>query len=73
MLDGNIIRSFELLHMSPSSSGLGHWPFTPVTGVRLPVGTPIMISKDWVMLNPDVVVMGLAVRNGDSIEIDIVT
>jgi len=36
------------------------------------VGTPIMISKDWVMLNPDVVVMGLAVRNGDSIEIDIV-
>ncbi len=27
--------------MSPSSSGLGHRPFTAVTGVRTPVGTPI--------------------------------
>ena len=27
---------------SPSSRGLGHGPFTPVTGVRLPVGTPIL-------------------------------
>ena len=26
---------------SPSSSGLGHCPFTAVTGVRLPLGTPI--------------------------------
>lgn len=26
--------------LSPSSRGLGHWPFTPVTGVRLPLGTP---------------------------------
>ena len=25
---------------SPSSSGLGHRPFTAVTGVRTPVGTP---------------------------------
>ena len=25
---------------SPSSSGLGHCPFTAVTGVRLPLGTP---------------------------------
>ena len=27
--------------MSPSSRGLGHRPFTAVTGVRIPVGTPI--------------------------------
>jgi hypothetical protein len=26
--------------MSPSSRGLGHRPFTAVTGVRLPLGTP---------------------------------
>src|SRR5437899_6121355 len=26
---------------SPSSRGLGHRPFTAVTGVRIPVGTPI--------------------------------
>ena len=26
--------------MSPSSSGLGHRPFTAGTGVRVPVGTP---------------------------------
>jgi len=26
--------------MSPSSRGLGHRPFTAVTGVRIPVGTP---------------------------------
>ena len=25
---------------SPSSRGLGHRPFTAVTGVRIPVGTP---------------------------------
>ena len=25
---------------SPSSRGLGHRPFTAVTGVRLPLGTP---------------------------------
>ena len=25
---------------SPSSSGLGHWPLTPETGVRVPLGTP---------------------------------
>jgi hypothetical protein len=30
---------------SPSSSGLGHRPFTPVTGVRLPVGTPIISNS----------------------------
>ena len=26
--------------MVPSSRGLGHRPFTAVTGVRIPVGTP---------------------------------
>jgi hypothetical protein len=36
------------LRMSPSSSGLGHWPFTPATGVRIPVGTPFMITGAWV-------------------------
>ena len=28
------------LHRAPSSSGLGHWPLTPVTGVRVPLGSP---------------------------------
>src|SRR5947207_6540531 len=28
---------------SPSSRGLGHRPFTAVTGVRIPVGTPLKI------------------------------
>ncbi len=27
---------------SPSSSGLGHRPFTAVTGVRTPLGTPLV-------------------------------
>ena len=31
---------FCVYKMSPSSSGLGHRPFTAVTGVRLPYGTP---------------------------------
>src|SRR6476620_256506 len=26
--------------LSPSSRGLGHYPFTVATGVRIPVGTP---------------------------------
>ncbi len=26
---------------SPSSRGLGHRPFTAVTGVRIPLGTPL--------------------------------
>ena len=34
--------------MSPSSRGLGHRPFTAVTGVRIPVGTP---SKDDFLLS----------------------
>src|SRR5690242_233631 len=27
--------------LSPSSRGLGHRPFTAVTGVRIPLGTPL--------------------------------
>ena len=30
----------NLYLLSPSSRGLGHRPFTAVTGVRIPVGTP---------------------------------
>src|SRR5207247_11197710 len=30
----------SLQQKSPSSRGLGHRPFTAVTGVRIPVGTP---------------------------------
>ena len=30
------------LYVSPSSRGLGHHPFTVATGVRIPVGTPII-------------------------------
>ena len=44
---------FALLQMSPSSSGLGHWPFTPVTGVRLPVGTPIFSISYMQIVLPD--------------------
>lgn len=32
---GNQVKMF------PSSSGLGHCPFTVVTGVRIPLGMPI--------------------------------
>lgn len=32
---GNQVKMF------PSSSGLGHCPFTAVTGVRIPLGMPI--------------------------------
>ncbi|VXA56592.1 hypothetical protein ACI8B_30062 [Acinetobacter proteolyticus] len=31
---------YVLPHLSLSSRGLGHRPFTAVTGVRIPVGTP---------------------------------
>ena len=34
-------RSFEHIATSPSSRGLGHRPFTAVTGVRIPLGTPV--------------------------------
>lgn len=26
--------------MAPSSSGLGHWPFTPAARVQIPLGSP---------------------------------
>ena len=29
---------------APSSSGLGHRPLTPVTGVRVPLGSPVRIQ-----------------------------
>ena len=29
------------IFVSPSSRGLGHCPFTAVTGVRIPLGTPL--------------------------------
>ncbi len=31
--------------VSPSSRGLGHRPFTAVTGVRTPLGMPYFIRK----------------------------
>ena len=33
-------KAKENLSGSPSSRGLGHYPFTVGTGVRIPVGTP---------------------------------
>lgn len=30
----------RMIPLSPSSRGLGHRPFTAVTGVRIPLGTP---------------------------------
>src|SRR5256884_3283377 len=35
----------SLQQKSPSSRGLGHRPFTAVTGVRIPVGTPMKIKR----------------------------
>ncbi len=32
-------------HWSPSSRGRGHRPFTAVTGVRIPLGTPVKSSR----------------------------
>src|ERR1700689_2600409 len=41
---GSIPRSSTMIalavRLSPSSRGLGHRPFTAVTGVRIPLGTP---------------------------------
>ena len=36
---------------SPSSRGLGHRPFTAVTGVRIPLGTPLFIVRGFFMRN----------------------
>ena len=35
-------NGFSFLFLSHSSSGLGHRPFTAVTGVRTPYGTPLL-------------------------------
>ena len=35
-------EQFDEIHASPSSRGLGHHPFTVATGVRIPVGTPLI-------------------------------
>src|SRR2546426_8127165 len=35
----------SLQQKSPSSRGLGHRPFTAVTGVRIPVGTPVQSMR----------------------------
>ena len=43
--------------MLPSSRGLGHRPFTAVTGVRIPLGVP-QLSPDY--LNPRVRYLNLA-------------
>jgi hypothetical protein len=40
-------------HRSPSSSGLGHRPFTAATRVRLPLGTPAQLH--WGFLPRDAV------------------
>jgi|GEM_PF-5331768 DNA-3-methyladenine glycosylase len=37
---------------SPSSSGLGHRPFTAGTGVRVPLGTPTYLSGNWHIQDP---------------------
>ena len=36
-------------NVSPSSRGLGHRPFTAVTGVRIPLGTPAFFEKKMVL------------------------
>ena len=35
----------KVLPASPSSRGLGHYPFTVATGVRIPVGTPLQNAR----------------------------
>ena len=32
--------TYDLASMTRSSRGLGHWPFTPATRVRIPYGSP---------------------------------
>ena len=34
-----------MVHMSPSSRGLGHCPLTAVTGVRIPLGAPKFLES----------------------------
>ena len=42
-------RNFKFTDLALSSSGLGHWPFTPETRVRIPVSAPT-----GTMLNPKI-------------------
>ena len=53
---------------SPSSRGLGHGPFTPVTGVRLPVGTPI-ITRGYKQ-NPSALSGRTSIRTQEPSELD---
>ena len=39
-----LVPPFELWSLSPSSRGLGHCPFTAVTGVRIPLGMPVYMK-----------------------------
>jgi hypothetical protein len=39
------LPSWQPLPASPSSRGLGHRPFTAVTGVRIPLGTPFILPE----------------------------
>src|SRR5688572_1291981 len=41
LFDGMCAKEFYNQVLSPSSRGLGHYPFTVATGVRIPVGTPV--------------------------------
>ena len=34
-----------MLLATPSSRGLGHWPFTPATRVRIPLGSPFFLGQ----------------------------
>ena len=36
--------TYKALNMPPSSRGLGHFPFTEVTGIRIPLGVLIFFS-----------------------------
>jgi hypothetical protein len=39
------MRAIETDKTSPSSRGLGHRPFTAVTGVRIPLGIPYFFGR----------------------------
>ena len=45
------LSQLEEVPQSPSSSGLGHHPFTVSTGVRIPLGTPALSNSLIVKLN----------------------
>ena len=43
--------------MPPSSRGLGHFPFTEVTGIRIPLGVTYNLGFDEVLNNIKVTVI----------------